>query len=96
MGKPTPELYDAALRGLYYLDNHKHVGLTYERNDERMSGFSDSDWAVKHSTTGYVFSYMSAAISWGSKKQPTIALSSTEAEIVAASEASGAVTSQLH
>ena len=31
---------------------------------------------------------MSAAISWGSKKQPTIALSSTEAEIVAASEAS--------
>ena len=31
--------------------------------------------------------YQSAAISWGSKKQATIALSSTEAEIVAASEA---------
>ena len=31
--------------------------------------------------------YMSAAISWGSKKQDTIALSSAEAEIVAASEA---------
>ena len=31
--------------------------------------------------------YQRAAISWGSKKQPTIALSSTEAEIVAASEA---------
>ena len=31
-----------------------------------------------------VFIYQRAAISWGSKKQPTIALSSTEAEIVAA------------
>ena len=31
--------------------------------------------------------YQRAAINWGSKKQPTIALSSTEAEIVAASEA---------
>ena len=48
---------------------------------------TDSDWAVKHSTSGNVFMYQSAAISWGSKKQPTIALSSTEAEVVAASEA---------
>ena len=31
--------------------------------------------------------FQRAAISWGSKKQPTVALSSTEAEIVAASEA---------
>ena len=31
--------------------------------------------------------FQRAAISWGSKKQPTISLSSTEAEIVAASEA---------
>ena len=37
--------------------------------------------------SGYVFTYNSAAISWSSKKQDTIALSSCEAEIVAASEA---------
>jgi len=48
---------------------------------------SDSDWAVRHSTSGWVFMYNSAAISWGSKKQATIALSSCEAEIMAASEA---------
>ena len=48
---------------------------------------SDSDWAVRHSTSGFVFNYCSAAISWGSKKQATVALSSCEAEIVAASEA---------
>ena len=49
---------------------------------------TDSDWAVKHSTSGWTFQYMSAAISWGSKKQTVVALSSCEAEIVAASEAS--------
>jgi len=48
---------------------------------------SDSDWAVKHSTSGYVFMMNQAALSWGSKKQVSVALSSCEAEIVAASEA---------
>ena len=48
---------------------------------------SDSDWGVKHSTSGFVFKYNSAAINWGSKKQPSVALSSCEAEIMAASVA---------
>ena len=87
MGKPTPQLYAAALRVLYYLDHHKHVGLRFQPGTAPMSGMSDSDWAVKHSTSGSVFHYMSAAISWSSKKQATVALSSCEAEIVAATEA---------
>ena len=48
---------------------------------------SDADWAVRHSTSGYVFTLSRAAISWGSKRQQSIALSSCEAEIMAASEA---------
>ena len=32
------------------------------------------DWGVKHSTSGYAFKYNSAAINWGSKKQPSVAL----------------------
>eukprot|EP00965_Chrysotila_dentata_P075445 2491522-Pleurochrysis_carterae.AAC.1 len=52
-----------------------------------MHGFADSDWATRHSTSSYVFIYGQAAVSWASKKQPTVALSSCEAEIVAASEA---------
>ena len=47
---------------------------------------TDSDWAVRHSTTGFVFSFGSACISWASKKQPSVALSSCEAELMAASE----------
>ena len=48
---------------------------------------SDSDWAVKHSTSGCVFTYCKAAINWKSQRQQSVALSSCEAEIVAASEA---------
>lgn len=87
MGKPTEELYADALQVLYYLDRHADVGLRYEPSSQPLSGMSDSDWAVKHSTSGSVFMYMSAAITWGSRKQPTVALSSCEAEIMAASEA---------
>jgi hypothetical protein len=76
-----------ALRVLYYLDRHADVGLRFEADAADMSGMTDSDWAVKHSTSGFVFSYSRAAISWASRKQPTVALSSCEAELMAASEA---------
>jgi hypothetical protein len=47
---------------------------------------SDADWAVEYSTMGYVFMMHQAAISWSSKKQASVALSTCEAEIMAASE----------
>ena len=40
---------------LYYLVRHRDVGLTFRSDDQRMRGFSDSDWAVRHSTSGAVF-----------------------------------------
>lgn len=56
-----------------------------------LTGFVDVDWAGdsndKRSTTGYCFNMGSAAISWCSKKQTTVALSSCEAEYVAATMA---------
>ena len=87
MSKPTNELFDAAIRVLCYLNRHKHLGLCYEASNAPIMGMTDSDWAIKHSTSGYVFTLAQAAISWSSKRQPTIALSSCEAEIMAASEA---------
>ncbi|KAI7948915.1 hypothetical protein MJO29_010580 [Puccinia striiformis f. sp. tritici] len=52
---------------------------------------SDADWAgdksTLRSTTGYVFKFMDGAISWRSRLQPTVALSSTEAEYRAITEA---------
>ena len=60
MSRPTPELYDDALRVLGYMcmDMCMHMyrtretGLRYGPSTSPLSGMSDSDWAVKHSTTG--------------------------------------------
>jgi hypothetical protein len=50
----------------------------------QLAGYTDADWAGNaadcRSTSGYAFSIGSAAIAWSSKKQPTVALSSTEVE----------------
>ncbi|CAL0302421.1 unnamed protein product [Lupinus luteus] len=52
-------------------------------------GFSDADWcgdkSDRKSTTGYLFKLGGAPISWCSKKQDVVALSSCESEYIAAS-----------
>ena len=49
-----------------------------------LCGYTNADWVGSTynsiSTSGYMFSFGSAAVAWSSKKQPTVALSSTEAE----------------
>ena len=87
MARPTPDLLDDAHIVLEYLYRTRTLGLRYVCSDRPLYGMSDSDWAVRHSTSGHVFMLNEAAISWASKKQATVALSSCEAEIVAASEA---------
>ena len=87
MAKPTDELYRDAELVLRYLHRTEDIGLRFAASQSPVHGYSDSDWAVKHSTSGWVFMLNHAAISWGSKKQKSVALSSCEAEIVAASDA---------
>ncbi|CAA0826363.1 cysteine-rich RLK (RECEPTOR-like protein kinase) 8, partial [Striga hermonthica] len=57
-----------------------------------LSGFVDADFAgsdhdKRRSTTGYVFTYGGTAVSWISKLQKIVTLSTTEAEYVAVTEA---------
>ena len=67
--------------------------LTYRRRSELsngISGYCDSDWAnssSRRSTTGNLFLYNRAPISWRSKLQKTVALSTAEAEYYSASTA---------
>ena len=53
-------------------------------SDFEVCGYTNADWAGlsydRRSTSGYVFSLGSGAVSWSSKKQPTVALLSTKAE----------------
>ena len=87
MSRPNAALLEAAERVLTYLIRNKEIGLRYAASSRPLYGMTDSDWAVRQSTSGWVFMFCSAAISWGSKRQPCVALSSCEAEIIAASEA---------
>ncbi|GMI77151.1 hypothetical protein HRI_001384400 [Hibiscus trionum] len=87
----TPQL-DAAKRILRYIKGTSEFGIFYNKgNDFSLQGYTDADWAGniedRRSTSGYCFSFGSAAISWCSKKQPIVTLSSTEAEYMAATMA---------
>jgi len=58
--------------------------MFYEAKSQlQVHGYTDANWADnvsdKRSTSGFMFSFGSGAISWSSKKQPTVPLSSTEA-----------------
>jgi hypothetical protein len=87
MSCPDAQLLTMAHRVLEYLYHTRQLGLRYVANPRDVYGMSDSDWDVRHSTSGFVFMLCEAAISWASKRQVSVALSSCEAEIVAGSEA---------
>ena len=65
--------------------------LCYQGDDLKLRGYSDADWAgdlnKRKSTTGYVYTLGGGAISWGSKKQTSTAMSTAEAEYIACSTA---------
>lgn len=86
----TEEHWQVAKRVLRYLKGISNICLTYGQSDT-ITGYVDADWAGdendRRSYTGYVFMIGDAAISWESKKQPTVALSTTEAEYMALAEA---------
>ena len=55
-------------------------------NGLKMEAYSDADWGAskdRKSISGSLFTLAGGAVSWQSKKQPTVALSSTEAETMA-------------
>ncbi|XP_057852554.1 uncharacterized protein LOC131062829 [Cryptomeria japonica] len=79
----------AAKHILRYLRGTIGYGLKYTNVDLDLHGYTDSDWARsvvdRKSTSRCCFSLGSAVISWISRKQSSVAQSSTEAEYIAAS-----------
>jgi hypothetical protein len=76
-----------------YLKGTMDYGLSYDGDhDFTLSGYTDSDWAGsvadRKSTFRCCFSLGSAMISWQSRKQSSIALSTTEAEYIVRCSAS--------
>jgi hypothetical protein len=97
MSKPGKEHWTTVKRVFRYLRGTTSYGLCYQGRPglDRVvdiHGFVDADWAGdldrRRSTSGYVFNLFGGAISWMSKRQAVVALSTTEAEYMAATHAS--------
>jgi hypothetical protein len=85
MQVPRNPHLDGVRHTLRYVSATTDYGLFYEANMElQVHGYVDANWAGsisnRRSTSSFMFSFGSAVVTWSSKKQPTVALSSTEAE----------------
>uniref|UniRef100_A0AAV1VA69 Reverse transcriptase Ty1/copia-type domain-containing protein n=1 Tax=Peronospora matthiolae TaxID=2874970 RepID=A0AAV1VA69_9STRA len=72
-----------------FMENPQQEHWTAPSDKIDFRGYSDADWAGDHadrkSTSGYTFMLMGAPVSWGSKKQSSVSLSTSEAEYIALS-----------
>ena len=93
MANPNETHWSGVKRILRYLRGTTDFGLVYDgKSSVNLVGFSDADWAgdvnTRRSTSGYVFQLgNNNTITWSSRKQATVAKSTTEAEYVALSTA---------
>ncbi|CAL2255656.1 unnamed protein product [Prunus armeniaca] len=89
MERPTEIHLQAAKRVLRYLKGTLSFGVFYKKGGKgELVGYTDSDYAGdqddRRSTSSYMFMTGSGAISWSSRKQPVVSLSTTEAEFISA------------
>ena len=89
LAKPTKS-HTKALQGVFrYIAKTLSLGIVYNRHDTRnLYAYTDADWAGStligdsKSTSGYVVMLAGAPIAWSSRRQTTVATSSTYAEYV--------------
>jgi transposase InsO family protein len=82
--------WEAAKRVFRYLSGTRDFTLTYGEERHDLIGYTDADGAThehRHAISGYAFLVDGGAISWQSRKQELVTLSTAEAEYVAATHA---------
>ena len=89
--KPGIVHINAVKRLMRYIKGTKSCHLVFTKTNGLLVGHVDADWgndiSDRRSTTGYIFTLGSAPVSWKTRKKPTVALSSCEAEYMALAEA---------
>lgn len=89
---PTPNDWARVKRIMRYIKGTCSFGIKYNAKHASnvLQGYSDADHAgdeqTGRSTTGVACLYAGGIVSWFSQRQASVAISTTEAEIVAASE----------
>ncbi|RDX84971.1 hypothetical protein CR513_33902, partial [Mucuna pruriens] len=90
LANPGKEHWEAVKWIFRYLRGTSKAGLVFGRGKPILEGYADADMARdldgRRSTSGYVFTFAGGAISWQSKLQKCVALSTTEAEYIALTE----------
>ncbi|KAF0708767.1 hypothetical protein AaE_013097 [Aphanomyces astaci] len=79
-----------AKRVLRYLSGTKHFGIQFGNAKPILTGYCDASWATRpdrRSTTGFCWLFLGGPLMWKSIRQRITALSSCEAEYIAAAEA---------
>lgn len=86
MSAPKQQHWHAAMGVLRYISNTSTMGITYS-GSAPLQIFCDADFAgdidTRRSRTGFVGTLNGGAIVWNSKLQPTVAVSTCEAEYMA-------------
>jgi hypothetical protein len=84
----------AAKHLLRYIKGMTQLCLTFDAGSDKGSvamGYADADWGgdldTRRSTTGYIFKTFGGVVAWKSRRQATVALSTTEAEYMASADA---------
>lgn len=85
MQTPRQEHWDAAIRVVRYLKSNPGQGIFLSSyRDLHVNGWCGSDYVscplTRRSLTGYFLQHENSPISWKTKKQPTMSLSSAEAK----------------
>ena len=92
MAVPGRKHWDAVKGILRYLSGTVDKCLCFGDGDAFIVGYSDADYVGnvdnRRSTSGYIFTFVGGAISWRSCLQDCTSVSTTEAEYIAASDAS--------
>ena len=87
---PSMDHWNAAQYVLSYLHGTIDYGIRFTQQNNTLSGFTDSSFASDYdsyrSVTGQCFLMNNSIVSWRAHLQPTVALSSTEAEYMAAND----------
>lgn len=87
--RPTENHWNMAMRVLRYIRGTRHIGLNYrtDENSFELVGWADADWAgdleTRRSCSGFIIYLAGCPVSWKSKRQTTVASSTTVAEIEA-------------
>ena len=93
MSKPGNDYWIGVKRVFRYIKGTFDYGLIYspKDNNTQIVGYADADWAgdvsTRESTSGYAFQIGGSTLSWMSKRQSIVALSTIEAEYDALSTA---------